>query len=365
VQTADGRYALDTAHALVTFTPARGFAGQAAGVRYRVHGDEATEATGTYTPEVTPPAAPAATALATSGAAGALQRIVVPAAAGTTVALLDVGGAPATSVSAPGEGRYDLADGTITFRPAAGVAGRGHGVRFRLTDEYGQTAEAAYVPTVIAPPVTAPPRVRLTTAPLVVASPEGEVTLGCGVTAGTLATCRITLVAEAAGRRVTVGTGSASGDGRADVLVTVRLTVLGRDLSRQPGGVAVRAEARVTVGGRVGSLTGATGIHAVARSFVLRHAVRFGRGAATLRAGERRYLDALAGALAGARRVTCIGAARDVRGLRRARLARARAAATCAFLRARLPRATALTSRAERPAERRGGAARVDLVLRY
>jgi hypothetical protein len=198
-----------------------------------------------------------------------------------------------------------------------------------------------------------------------VASPEGEVTLGCGVTAGTLATCRIALVADAAGRDVTVGTGTVAGEGHADVLVTVRLTALGRDLSRQPGGAAVRAEARVTVAGRAGSLAGATGIHVVARSFVLRHAVRFGRGAAVLRASERRYLDALAGALAGARRVTCIGAARDVRGPRRTRLARARAAVTCAFLRARLPRGTALASRAQRPAEHRGGPARVDLVLRY
>ena len=189
-------------------------------------------------------------------------------------------------------------------------------------------------------------------------------TLGCGVTVGTIADCRVTLLADVAGHGVAIGAGTVAG-GRADLLVTVRLTALGRDLSRQPGGVAVRAAATVAVTGRAGRLTGAADLHAVARSFALRHAVRFTRGSAALRAGERRYLAALAPALAGVRAVTCIGAARDVGGPRRMRLARARARAVCSYLRRRLGRGTAVTARPERTGERRGGIARVELVLRY
>jgi hypothetical protein len=196
-----------------------------------------------------------------------------------------------------------------------------------------------------------------------VATAEGELTLGCGVTPGTVADCHVTLLADVAGHGVAIGSGIAAGQD-ADVLVTVRLTALGRDLSRQPGGVAVRAAASVAVAGRAGRLAGTAALHAVARSFPLRHAVRFGRGAAALRPSERHYLAALAPALAGVRGVTCIGAARDVAGTRRARLARMRARAVCAFLRARAGHA-ALTSRSERAGERHGAAARVELVLRY
>ena len=119
----------------MTFAPARGFVGVAAGVRYRVRGDEATEATSTYAPEVTLPAPPHAPALASSGGPGVVQHVTPPAADGTSLALLDATGAPTPALLVTGEGRYDVADGAIAFRPAAGFTGRAHGVGYRVTDD--------------------------------------------------------------------------------------------------------------------------------------------------------------------------------------------------------------------------------------
>jgi hypothetical protein len=123
--------------------------------------------------------------------------------------------------------------------------------------------------------------------------------------------------------------------------------------------------ASAAVTGRADRVDGSVALHAVARAFVLRHAVRFGARAAVLRSGERAYLDALAGALAGVRRVECIGTARDVRSASRPRLARARARAACAYLRARLPRTTVVVIRAAGRADRRDPDRRVDLLVRY
>src|SRR5204863_9037355 len=129
------------------------------------HGDEASEATGTYTPAVALPPAPAAPALASSGAAGTAQRTTVTVPDDTDVTLLDAAGNATATVAAGGQGRYDLdgATGTISFRPAAGFTGRAHGVRYRLTDAYGQASIGGYSPTVVATPVAPPVPLRVTT----------------------------------------------------------------------------------------------------------------------------------------------------------------------------------------------------------
>lgn len=183
VGVAGGTYTLDGS--TVTFTPDALFVGQAPAVTYRVTDPYGQSATATYTPTVTAPAGPSPAPLTSDGVGTTVQSpasaVTVP--AGGAVTLLDAGGAPAASVTVPGQGTYGLDAGVLTFSPVLGFSGAATPVTFRVTDAYGQSATATYTPTVHAPAAptpTAPTTTGEATTPqatTVVAPAGGSVTL--------------------------------------------------------------------------------------------------------------------------------------------------------------------------------------------
>jgi CshA-type fibril repeat protein len=157
--TAAGTYTVVPSTGVITYTPAPGFVGTAPPVTYVLL--DVTDRTGesTYTVTVALPAAPAPADASTTGEVGATQTLAVPVPPGGQLRLLDAAGNPATRVVVAGEGTYTLgADGaSVVFSPAARFAGNAVGVRFAVTDQYGQTGTARYAPVVTppAPPVAA------------------------------------------------------------------------------------------------------------------------------------------------------------------------------------------------------------------
>jgi CshA-type fibril repeat protein len=147
-----GDYDLDASTSTVTFTPVLGFQGAATPVSYRApdrYGQDSAPAS--YTPTVNAPGAPSAAALTSSGVGTAVQH--ADTSAGTlTLALL--GG---TTVSVPGQGSYALDGDTITFTPVLGFHGVATPVTYRVTDHYGQHADATYTPTVTVPAAPSAP----------------------------------------------------------------------------------------------------------------------------------------------------------------------------------------------------------------
>jgi CshA-type fibril repeat protein len=381
VTTPAGSYVLDGP--LLTYTPATGYLGDGA-VSYQLLGDGGSSAVSTYATTVTKPAAPVAPVVTSLGDPGLPQLRALAVIAGEQLQMLDAANHAVDSVIVSGEGRYDLhlITTTIVFYPAPSFRGTAHGIHYRLTDEYGQSAVGSYVPTVsggtgggggggtgggTGGSGGGSPALRLTTAVLNVADANGRLPVGCAITSGLVADCSVTLVAQVSGRPVTVGTGFASPPGAvSSVVVAITLTGRGRDLARRPGGIAVRADGSVAVAGMPGRVVSAVDFHAVAESFLLSHGVRFATRSSRLPAAERRYLKSLARTLHGVRRVECIGTARDVRaGARRTRLARARARAVCAYLRPQLAHGTVLAPRAAHAGDRRGTSRHADLQLRY
>jgi CshA-type fibril repeat protein len=144
----------------ITFTPSAGYLGTAAPVTYRVTNTAGLTGTATYTPTVLKPAAPAPVARFSSGAGE--QHATIPAEVGETIALLDLTGVAAGSVTVVGVGTYtlDAAIGIVTFTPLAGFVGVAAGVTFRISDTYDQSGESLYIPTVTPvspkPPVVKP-----------------------------------------------------------------------------------------------------------------------------------------------------------------------------------------------------------------
>jgi hypothetical protein len=59
----------------------------------------------------------------------------------------------------PGQGTYTLdpATGEVTFVAALGYLGTATAVTYRVSDAYGQTADATFTPTVTLPPPPEPP----------------------------------------------------------------------------------------------------------------------------------------------------------------------------------------------------------------
>lgn len=70
---------------------------------------------------------------------------------GGSITLLDTRGRPVTMVRVPGQGTYILepARGRISFVAVNGFTGQAKAVRYRVTDAYGQTAEATYAANVL------------------------------------------------------------------------------------------------------------------------------------------------------------------------------------------------------------------------
>ena len=168
------------------FEPVLGYVGDGASVSYRVTDAYGQTASSTYTPTVTVPPGPSAFNLSSTGTGTApqspLSAVTVPTQGSIT--LLDGDGQPATSVTiAAGTYTLDTETGEFTFTPVLGYAGSPTPVDYRITDAYGQTAEAIYAPQVLVP--GAPTAVNLTSedeSPAVqhaaaVIPPSGTVTL--------------------------------------------------------------------------------------------------------------------------------------------------------------------------------------------
>ncbi len=154
----EGTYTLDPATGVLSFAPAVGFSGTAAGVAYRVTDAYGQTATGTAVPSVARPPAPQVPRMSTAGQAGASQRATaIPVPAGGSVTLVDAGGAAVDTVVVAGQGTYSLdpTTGVVTFTPVAGFTGEASPVTYRVTDAYGQVVEATYTATT-EPSPTAP-----------------------------------------------------------------------------------------------------------------------------------------------------------------------------------------------------------------
>jgi len=152
----EGTYVLDADTGRITFAPVLGFTGVAPGVTYRLTDAVGQTADALYVPTVTAPAPPTASARTTSDIGTTPQFVVIVPPAGGAVTLLEDASAVA-SLTVPGAGVYTLTGtGTITFTPEAGVAGPMPAAVYRISDAYGQVADATYTPTVIRPvPVAA------------------------------------------------------------------------------------------------------------------------------------------------------------------------------------------------------------------
>jgi CshA-type fibril repeat protein len=146
----EGTYSLDTSSATITYTPLLGFAGTATGVSYRVADAYGQTATATYRPAVTMPPAPAAAPLTSTGVGTSPQSGAVIAPPDSTVRLVDAGGNPTDTVMIANEGLYTLDPITrmISFTPVPGFTGSATGVRYRITDAYGQATDGQYAPAV-------------------------------------------------------------------------------------------------------------------------------------------------------------------------------------------------------------------------
>lgn len=149
-----GTYAVDGRD--LVFTPTRTFLGTADPVRFEIHrADEA--GTGSYTPTVTLPPAPAAGPFTSTGVG------TTPQSPGSAVTIPDAGsvslvnGLERVSRLTTPAGTVVLgSDGTLTFTAVHGYAGTPAPFTYEVTDAYGTTARGTYTPTVLAPHATAP-----------------------------------------------------------------------------------------------------------------------------------------------------------------------------------------------------------------
>ena len=160
-----GTYEVEPSTGEILFTPAPGFVGTAAPVRYSVTDLASVLLSTTVTPTVVP--SPVASPDASSAPRGVAQTVdplandgagtgnaLVP----TTVRLCGPGEAPpictATSLVIADEGTYSVnaTTGQITFVPHAGFTGVATAVTYVVADSIGQVASSTYTPTVVAPP---------------------------------------------------------------------------------------------------------------------------------------------------------------------------------------------------------------------
>lgn len=313
-----GRYVIDPATGVITFEPALGFTGTAAGVAYVVTDAYGQRTVDTYTPTVTSPTGPTAAPLTSSGPG--VQSVVVTAPRGGRLALVAPDGTETTQVVTAG-GTYllDGSTGTISFAPAAGTTGAVAPVTYRVVDAYEQYADATYTPTVTAAPAVTPPPLptpdasaRLRAAGHVVVAPgsRGRVPTTCRVRDAAVRGCTVELWATVSGERTLVGSGRAtvpgSASSRGSVRVRSRLDAVGRALAARPAGVRLLAVASVRT--RDGQeLAARARTRVVARSFTLARSVYFRYGGATLVPGDRDFLRELGRRVGRVRVVTCTG----------------------------------------------------------
>jgi CshA-type fibril repeat protein len=137
--------------ALVTFTPVLGFHGQLPPIPYMVTDAYGQTAKATYTPLVTIPGPPETPPKSTTGPVDETQTALLTVPSGGSITLLDARRRPATMVRIPGQGTYILepATGKISFVAVNGFTGQAKAVWYRVTDAYGQIAEATYAANVV------------------------------------------------------------------------------------------------------------------------------------------------------------------------------------------------------------------------
>lgn len=138
----------------ITFTPVAGYSGVATPVTYRLTDAYGQTGSSTYTPTVTKPEAPTATAKTSTGAGTTPQTATAAPPAGGSVRLLSAGTPASTVTVDPDEGVYTVnaQTGVLTFTAVAGFIGVAQPATFRVIDAYEQHGDATYTPTVTKPP---------------------------------------------------------------------------------------------------------------------------------------------------------------------------------------------------------------------
>ncbi len=148
----EGTYTL--AAGRITFQPVPDFVGEATPVDYRVADENGTTTSSTYTPTVTPVAAPDTT----TGPQGIAQRVDPLANDDAdadvvldpdTLRLVDpVTGDPVDTVTVDGQGTYTVDGGDLVFTPLPGFTGVATAVSYLADDADGNTVGSTYTPTV-------------------------------------------------------------------------------------------------------------------------------------------------------------------------------------------------------------------------
>lgn len=160
----EGTFAADPTTGRLGFTALLGYSGTPAPVPYRVTSADGATADSSYTVTVVAPPQPAPSARTSSGVGTAVQSARLPQAPpGGSVTLVDAEGGPATSVTRPGVGTWQLDPVTrvVSYLPAWGFLGTTPALPYRVTDAYDQRAPGGYTATVTLP---APPTATSTTA---------------------------------------------------------------------------------------------------------------------------------------------------------------------------------------------------------
>jgi MYXO-CTERM domain-containing protein len=146
----EGVYSVE--NGTIVFTPEPAFIGTATPVDYRVADANGTRTKATYTPTVTPVAAPDTT----TGPQGVPQTkdvLANDAQTGdveldpSTLTLVDSGGAAVDTVTVPNQGVYTVEDGKVVFTPEKQFTGTATPVRYQVDDTDGNTVESTYTPT--------------------------------------------------------------------------------------------------------------------------------------------------------------------------------------------------------------------------
>jgi CshA-type fibril repeat protein len=174
-----GTYALDATTGVLTFTAVFGYSGSPDPVTFQVTDRHGQTGTATYSPTVNAPEPPSASDRSSSGVGTSPQGVTITPPDGGSIALVN-GENLTTEIVVAGVGTYELdpATGTISFVADAGFSGHATAATYRLTDAYGQTSSARYVPTVSKPARPEPGRLATHGGPgqqqtIVVAVPPG------------------------------------------------------------------------------------------------------------------------------------------------------------------------------------------------
>jgi CshA-type fibril repeat protein len=149
----EGRFDLDTATGIITFTPKLGVSGSVSPITYQVTDRYGSSNQSSYTAHIDIPAGPTAAPLTSTGTGNAQQHVNATVPLGGSVTLLS-GISETSAVTSTGEGSYllDPDNGAITFTPIDTFYGDATPVSYRVTDAYGSQASSAYAAHVDLPP---------------------------------------------------------------------------------------------------------------------------------------------------------------------------------------------------------------------